>query len=119
MNQGNRWVLFIQKIRHRKSHAWAPLSKIEGDPLPILQGGGGAQFSPNTLARVRELDGQHGIRGGASRRPSALLEIFHILLVTVVHQKFSMLLFFCLEKTTNSQDRFPVIQTSLDICICS
>jgi hypothetical protein len=26
MNQGTRWVLLMQKNRHRKSHAWAPLS---------------------------------------------------------------------------------------------
>jgi hypothetical protein len=26
MNQGTRWVLLKQKNRHRKSHAWAPLS---------------------------------------------------------------------------------------------
>jgi hypothetical protein len=25
MNQGTRWVLLMQKIRLRKSHAWAPL----------------------------------------------------------------------------------------------
>ncbi len=24
MNQGTRWVLLMQKIRHEKSHAWAP-----------------------------------------------------------------------------------------------
>jgi hypothetical protein len=26
MNQGTRRILLMQKIRHRKSHAWAPLS---------------------------------------------------------------------------------------------
>ncbi len=25
MNQGTRWVLLMQKDRHQKSHAWAPL----------------------------------------------------------------------------------------------
>ncbi len=27
MNQGTRWVLLMQKKRHRKSHAWAPLNR--------------------------------------------------------------------------------------------
>jgi hypothetical protein len=26
MNQETRWVLLMVKIRHRKSHAWAPLT---------------------------------------------------------------------------------------------
>jgi hypothetical protein len=26
MNQGTRWVHLMQKNRHQKSHAWAPLS---------------------------------------------------------------------------------------------
>jgi hypothetical protein len=26
MNQGTRWALLVQKNRHRKSHAWAPLN---------------------------------------------------------------------------------------------
>jgi hypothetical protein len=25
MNQGTRWVLLMQKNRHQKYHAWAPL----------------------------------------------------------------------------------------------
>jgi hypothetical protein len=33
MNQGTRWVLLMQKIRHRKSHAWAPLRVC----LPSIQ----------------------------------------------------------------------------------
>ncbi len=27
MNQGTIWALLMQKKRHRKSHAWAPLRK--------------------------------------------------------------------------------------------
>ncbi len=27
MSQGTRWVLLMQKNRHRKSHAWAPLNR--------------------------------------------------------------------------------------------
>jgi hypothetical protein len=29
MNQGTKWALMVQKNRHRKSHAWAPLSSAE------------------------------------------------------------------------------------------
>jgi hypothetical protein len=28
MNQGTRWVILMQKNRHQKSHAWAPLRAV-------------------------------------------------------------------------------------------
>jgi hypothetical protein len=36
MNQGIRWVLLMQKNRHRKSHAWAPLGTVSVSQKVIL-----------------------------------------------------------------------------------
>jgi hypothetical protein len=40
MNQGTRWVLLMQKNCHRKSHAWAPLTKhnLQSQRLGFLRG---------------------------------------------------------------------------------
>ncbi len=106
-NHKSLWERFgVLRVKHQKT-------RLNRSPIAYTVGGEGSVLTQHQ-SRDMETDGQCNTHKGSSGWPSALLEISYFTRECST-QHFTIIIL-GLEKMTNSQDWFPVVQTVIKIC---